>query len=264
MTSRYEATSNAQVAARRPLKVSVVIPALNEEATVAAVVETVKHQADEVLVIDADSTDDTASQARRAGAKVVNWREALPEVAVRPGKGESLWRGIHAADGDVVVFVDADLEEFDPDIVAKLSAPFADPSVHLVKAAYTRAYEGQPTGGGRVTELTAKPLLRALFPELAWVEQPLGGEYAIRRQTALALPFVGGYGVEVGLLIDVYQEHGSSAIRQVDCGRRAHRNRPLAELAPMADVVAATVLSRSVVGASSEFEAPATRWPIQE
>lgn len=251
---------------KKRLSVSVVIPALNEEATVAKVVETVKDQADEVLVIDADSTDQTAALARRAGARVRNWREVLPEVEVRPGKGESLWRGIHAASGDVVVFVDADLEAFDPQIVTKLSTPFTDPEVHLVKATYTRTFEGQPTGGGRVTELTAKPLLRLLFPKLAWVGQPLGGEYAIRRETALGLPFVGGYGVEIGLLIDVHQAHGDRAIRQVDCGVRAHRNRPLEELSSMADVVAATILARAGVdGAdvSSGFAAPATRWPIQ-
>src|SRR5699024_11910820 len=120
--------------------------------------------------------------------------------------------------------------------------------VQLVKADYRRTIDGRPTGGGRVTELTARPLLRALFPELAHIRQPLAGEYAIRRSTALELPFTAGYGVEAGLLVDVAARHGADAVRQVDLGVRRHRNRPLAELAPMADVVAATLLERAGVG----------------
>lgn len=225
--------------------ISVVIPALNEEPTVAAVVEAALADAPlEVLVIDADSTDDTAGQARRAGARVLNWREILP-VPTRPGKGESLWRGVAAAHGEIIVFVDADLSSFRPGMVRALAAPFADPAVHLVKADYLRTFGDRPTGGGRVTELTAKPLLRLLFPELAHIRQPLGGEYAIRRDTARALPFVGGYGVEAGLLIDVARAHGVGAIAQVDLGSRRHTHQPLSALTSMAEVVAATILNRS-------------------
>lgn len=226
-----------------------VIPALNEESTVAGVVGAVlADHPDEVLVIDADSTDATAVRAAAAGATVLNWREILPEVPPQPGKGESLWRGVAAAAGDVVVFVDADLLQPAAGMVGALAAPFADPAVQLVKADYRRTIDGRPTGGGRVTELTARPLLRALFPELAHIRQPLAGEYAIRRSTALELPFTAGYGVEAGLLVDVAARHGADAVRQVDLGVRRHRNRPLAELAPMADVVAATLLERAGVG----------------
>lgn len=229
--------------------VSVVIPALNEERTVAHVVRAcLADEPLEVIVIDADSTDETAARAAAAGARVCNWREVLDEEP-RPGKGESLWRGVAAARGEVVVFIDADLESAAPGMVTALTEPFVDPHVQLVKVRYARSLNGQPTGGGRVTELSAKPLLRMFFPELAHIDQPLGGEYAIRRETALGLPFVAGYGVEAGLLIDVAKRYGPHAIAEVDLGTRAHRNRPLEELAPMADVVARTILSRAgVVG----------------
>lgn len=226
--------------------ISVVIPALNEAPTVAGVVEAaLADNPDEVIVIDADSTDATAVNARRAGATVYNWREILPTVPTRPGKGESLWRGVEVARGEIVVFADADLTSLRPGMVRALATPFCDPAIHLVKADYLRSFGDQPTGGGRVTELTAKPLLRLLFPELAHIRQPLGGEYAIRRATARALPFVSGYGVEAGLLIDVATTHGVRSIGQVDLGRRCHDHQPLSALAGMAEVVAATILQRS-------------------
>lgn len=226
--------------------VSVIIPALNEAPTVAGVVRAVLADGPaEVIVIDADSTDATAANARRAGATVLNWREILPDVPPTPGKGESLWRGVAAASGDIVVFVDADLTSMRSGMITALVQPFNNPDIHLVKADYLRTYGDAPTGGGRVTELTAKPLLRLLFPELAHIRQPLGGEYAIRRHTARALPFVGGYGVEVGLLIDVASTHGVGAIAQVDLGSRCHNHQPLSALGSMAEVVAATILQRS-------------------
>lgn len=229
------------------MSVSVIIPALNEEATVAHVVRAcLADGPDEVLVIDADSEDATAAEAAAAGATVRNWRDILEETP-RPGKGESLWRGVAAATSDIVVFVDADLESAAPGMVTALTEPFVDPHVQLVKARYRRSFQGRPTGGGRVTELTAKPLLRQFFPELGHIDQPLGGEYALRRDTARQLPFVDGYGVEAGLLIDVAQRHGAHAIAEVDLGTRTHRNRPLVELAPMAEVVAGTILSRAGV-----------------
>lgn len=232
------------------MKISVVIPALDEERTVAHVVRAcLADEPHEVLVIDADSSDETSAEAQAAGARVLNWREVLPEEP-RPGKGESLWRGVAAAEGDIVVFIDADLESAAPGMVSALAEPFIDPHVQMVKARYQRSFHGSPTGGGRVTELTAKPLLRQFFPELAHIDQPLGGEYALRRAAAMELPFVDGYGVEAGLLVDVAKRYGPHAVAEVDLGTRAHRNRPLEELAPMADVVARTILSRAgVIGA---------------
>ncbi|WP_448853447.1 glucosyl-3-phosphoglycerate synthase [Corynebacterium frankenforstense] len=239
-------------------RASVVIPALNEEATVAEVVAAVRADAPlEVIVVDADSADRTAERAAAAGARVLNWREVLSGIEPRPGKGESLWRGVAAAEGEFVVFVDADLHTARPGMVAELVAPFADAGVQLVKADYARDYRGRPGDGGRVTELTARPLLRLLLPELADVAQPLGGEYALRRAAALQLPFVEGYGVESGLLIDVARRWGRGAIAEVDLGRRAHRNRPLAQLGPMAETVAATILARAGVDGVAVPERPA-------
>lgn len=233
------------------MKISVVIPALNEEATVAGVVaKCAASRADEVIVIDSDSTDATAARAADAGARVVNWREVDPREPW-PGKGEALWRGVKAARGDVVVFVDADVTSLEPWWVDALAAPLDDETVHLVKASYTR--QG---AGGRVTELTAKPLLRALFPEVV-VDQPLAGEYAIRRSTALSLPFVAGYGVEAGLLIDVAKQYGPHAVTQAELSPRTHRNRPLDELAGMADVVTRTILARAGAVADEVAERPA-------
>lgn len=230
------------------MNVSVIIPALNEEATVADVVRACRaDNPAEVLVIDADSVDLTAQRARDAGATVHNWRDILPDISPRPGKGESLWRGVAAARGDIVVFVDADLESARPGMVKELVAPFTEPRIQMVKATYRRTIDGAPSGGGRVTELTAKPLLHMFFPELSVISQPLGGEYALRRDVACALPFVSGYGVEAGLLIDVAKRYGVESIAEVDLGERVHRNRHLHELAPMADVVAQTILSRAAV-----------------
>ena len=181
-----------------------------------------------------------------------------------PGKGEALWRGVRAARGDVVVFVDADVTNVEPWWIDALVAPFADCAtdlqsrIDLVKATYTRDEGAHGRGGGRVTELTAKPLLRAFFPELGHIDQPLAGEYAIRRSTALELPFVAGYGVDVGLLIDVAANEASISIAQTDLGHRTHRNRPLAELAPMADVVARTILNRAGLGAEVDQRPPWT------
>ena len=234
------------------MRVSVVIPALNEEATVAGVVEKcLASSADEVLVIDPDSTDATATLAAEAGARVVPWREVDPREPWA-GKGEALWRGVKAATGDVVVFVDADVTSLEPWWVDALAEPLRDDSVHLVKASYERA-----RAGGRVTELTAKPLLRALFPQLAHIRQPLAGEYAIRRSTALRLPFVAGYGVEAGLLIDVASAHAPASIAEAELSLREHRNRPLTQLGPMADVVSRTILARAGVGGIQVRERPA-------
>lgn len=234
------------------MSVSVVIPALNEEETVGGVVEKcLASSADEVLVIDPDSTDATATLAAEAGARVVPWREVDPREPWA-GKGEALWRGVKAAAGDVVVFVDADVTSLEPWWVDALAEPLRDDSIHLVKASYERA-----RAGGRVTELTAKPLLRALFPQLAHIRQPLAGEYAIRRSTALRLPFVAGYGVEAGLLIDVASAHAPASIAEVELSPREHRNRPLTQLGPMADVVSRTILARAGVGEIQVRERPA-------
>ena len=240
-------------AAKAGRTISVVLPALNEEETVASVIETISPLVgglvDELIVLDSGSTDDTEIRAMAAGARVISREVALPEVAPQPGKGEVLWRSLAVATGDIIVFVDSDLIDPDPMFVPRLVGPLltAD-GVHLVKGFYRRPLKvgkgEDANGGGRVTELVARPLLAALRPELGCVLQPLGGEYAGTRELLTSVPFAPGYGVEIGLLVDTYDRLGLDAIAQVNLGVRSHRNRPLIELGAMSRQVIATLLSR--------------------
>ncbi len=241
------------VAGKAGRTVSVVLPALNEEETVGAVVETITPLVgglvDELIVLDSGSTDDTAIRAVAAGARVISREVALPEVTPQPGKGEVLWRSLAATTGDIIVFVDSDLLDPDPMFVPHLVGPLlTTEGAHLVKGFYRRPLKvsgsEDANGGGRVTELVARPLLAALRPELSCLLQPLGGEYAGTRELLTAMPFAPGYGVEIGLLVDAYDRLGLDAIAQVNLGVRAHRNRPLTELATMSRQVIATLLSR--------------------
>jgi glucosyl-3-phosphoglycerate synthase len=240
-------------AAKDGRTVSVVLPALNEADTVAAVVSTITPLlgglVDELVVLDSGSTDDTGPNARRAGARVVHRDDVLPEVVSQPGKGEALWRSLAATSGDVVVFIDSDLIDPDPMFVPRLLGPLlTEQGVHLVRGFYRRPLRVgggvDDNGGGRVTELVARPLLAALRPDLSGVLQPLGGEYAGTRELLTSVPFAPGYGVEIGLLIDTYEMFGLDAIAQVNLGVRTHRNRPLGELGPMSRQVIATLLTR--------------------
>jgi glucosyl-3-phosphoglycerate synthase len=247
------------VAAKAGRTISVVLPALNEEQTVGSVVESIAPMlgglVDELIVLDSGSTDDTEIRAVAAGARVITREQALPEVAPQPGKGEVLWRSLAATFGDIVVFVDSDLLDPDPMFVPKLVGPLLTvDGVHLVKGFYRRPLKvsgrEDANGGGRVTELVARPLLTALRPELSCVLQPLGGEYAGTRELLTSMAFAPGYGVEIGLLVDTYDRLGLDAIAQVNLGVRTHRNRPLTELAVMSRQVIATLLSRCGVGDS--------------
>jgi len=240
-------------AAKRGRTISVVLPALNEAETVGSVIDTITPMlgglVDELIVLDSGSTDATATRARAAGARVVTREEALPDVAPRPGKGEALWRSLAATTGDIIVFIDSDLINPDPMFVPRLVGPLltAD-GIHLVRGFYRRPLKvgdaEDANGGGRVTELVARPLLAALRPELGYVLQPLGGEYAGTRELLASVPFASGYGVEIGILIDTYDRLGLGAIAQVNLGVRTHRNRPLSELGPMSRQIIATLLTR--------------------
>lgn len=238
-------------------RVSVVLPALDEQATVGAVVAAIvplvrARLVDELVVVDSGSTDRTAELAAAAGARVVSLGDVLPGVAPRPGKGEALWRSLAATTGDVLVFIDSDLVDFDAGFVPALLGPLlCIPGVHLVKGCYRRPLRLQtPDGGGRVTELLARPLLTALRPQLAGVVQPLGGEYAVSRSFAESVPFAAGYGVEIGLLLDAHHRYGLDALAQVNLGVRKHRNRSLAQLGAMARQITATALDRCGVADS--------------
>jgi len=273
-------------AARNRRTVSVVLPALDEEATVGELVAglvPLTRGTDpligEVVVVDSGSTDRTRETAAAAGARVVTREEALPDVPVRPGKGEVLWRSLAATSGEVLVFVDSDLVQVDAAaLVGSLLEPlFQDDGIALVKGFYRRPLRiggiEEATGGGRVTELTVRPLLAALQPDLAGVVQPLGGEYAATRELLESLPFAAGYGVEIGLLIDTLRQRGVDAIAQTDLGVRKHRNRTLLELGVMARQIVDTILRRSTPavdtaagGAPSivQFDRSAGRWIPRE
>lgn len=235
-------SSLAAAKAASGLRVTVCIPARNEASSVGGIVLPVASAldapdavVDELIVVDDCSTDGTGPVAEAFGARVVR-RDA------GPGKGAAMAAGVAAATGDIVVFLDADVRSFGMHYVSRLLEPLlVDGRVVLVKGTYQRPGEA---GGGRVTELLARPLLRRLLPELAFVRQPLAGEAAVRRDVLDGLILEPGYGVEVGMLIDVARRFGPSAIAQADLGERVHRNRPLAELAGQADEVLAAVLCR--------------------
>ena len=234
--------------------VSVCIPARDEQGTVARVVSTVRDAlmgrvglVDELVVVDDGSLDATAGLAVRAGARVVASRPVGPAgEPVAAGQGGAMTAGVAATSGDIVVFLDADVTNMRPHFVSGLVGPLlARPGTVLVKGSYTRPLHGSPGGGGRVTELVARPLLGLLFPELAGVSQPLAGETALRRSAFGEIELAPGYGVEMALLLDVAARFGVASVAQVDLGSRAHRNRALAELAPQAREVMATVLARA-------------------
>jgi glucosyl-3-phosphoglycerate synthase len=247
-------------AAKAGARVAVVLPARNEATTVGDIVRTIRAElmertglVDEVVVMDSRSTDDTARVAARAGANVYSVDDVLPALGRRDGKGEAMWKSLAVTTADLLVFIDADLRDFPAAWVTGLLGPLLENStVDLVKAAYDRALslgdEQSATAGGRVTELTARPLLNAHWPELAGILQPLAGEYAARRSVLEQVPFACGYGVEIGLLVDVLQLRGLGALAQVDLGQRTHRNRADADLVATASAVVQAAARRLPVG----------------
>ncbi|GAA0806702.1 glucosyl-3-phosphoglycerate synthase [Spirilliplanes yamanashiensis] len=235
--------------------VSVVIPARNEEATVGAIVATVRRLAqrtglvDEIVVVDSRSVDRTAEVAEAAGARVVHQDDVTRGLPRLSGKGDALWAGLAASTGDVVAFIDGDLEGFSDHFVTGLIGPLlSDPSVEFVKGFYhrplVRSGGVEQDGGGRVTELAARPLLNLFWPTLAGVVQPLAGEYAGRRRTLERIPFVSGYGVEFAMLVDLLDLVGLDALAQVDLGERRHRHQDTAALGRMSAQIMVTAWSR--------------------
>ena len=221
-----------QLAGRR---VSVILPARDEETTIGPIVSSIRRQlieqvglVHEIIVVDSRSSDSTAQRAARAGAMVYR----VGPRGRDGGKGGAMQTGLARMSGEVGVFLDADIEDFDPAFVVRLLDPLLrDPSLVIVKGFYDRPSPGG--GGGRVTELVARPLLRRIEPRLLGLTQPLAGECAFVRAPLLRLPFVSGYGVETGMLLQVLRAHGLDAIGQVDLGVRLHSQQDLDALARM-------------------------------
>ncbi len=241
---------------KQNLKISLCIPTLNEEKTIGKEVviftsELVQRYPllDEIAVIDSASTDQTREVAAAFGAQVYLSRDILPGYGEQRGKGENLWKAIYQLEGDIIVYIDADIKNIHPRFVYGLVAPLIFRSeIQYVKAFYDRPLASsqgtRPSGGGRVTEILIRPLFSLFFPELTALIQPLSGEYAVRRQVLDKIPFPIGYGVETSHLIDVYHRWGLGAIAQTDLDRRVHRNQPTRDLGKMAFGILQTFLKR--------------------
>lgn len=266
-------SANALVAGRR-CGITVCVPTVDEEATIGEVCRELVGlrrlgAIDRVLVVD-DSTDDTPWIAEAAGAEVIRQRDLQPQAGPVVGKGDAMWRALSVVDDEVVAFVDGDTIGFEAHMAGDLVAAVALDGYDFVKATYRRPFAlgdvRLPTGGGRVTELTAKPLLATLFPALAAFEQPLAGEIAGRTDVLRRVPFATGYSVDIALLIDTWRQVGIERMAQVDTGVRQNRHRPLHELAAMATEVSAGVFDRAGIATpgASLLQRPALvrRWAI--
>jgi glucosyl-3-phosphoglycerate synthase len=240
--------------AERSDSISVCVPTREEAATIAGVVAPLlalreAGVVDQVVVVDADSADGTGAIASRLGADVYGQAELAPDLGPVLGKGDAMWRALGVLTGDLVCFVDGDSEDFGEHFACGLLGPLVcEPRVQFVKGFYRRPFKDAggtaPGGGGRVTELTARPLLEAFYPALATMRQPLAGEVAARRELLESFGFCTGYAVEMGLLLDVFGAVGLDAMAQVDLDVRQNRHQAIEDLAPMSAAVLAAVTSR--------------------
>ena len=238
------------------LTISLCLPALNEEATIGKEIVILKSELkdrypllDEIAVIDSGSTDRTCEIAADFGADVYAAADHLPQCGPQRGKGENLWKALYLLKGDVIVYVDSDINNIHPRFVYGLVGPLIhDPEVQYVKAFYDRplAFSGgyRPTGGGRVTEILIRPLFSLFYPDLTPIIQPLSGEYAGRREVLERIPFPVGYGVETAMLIDIYDRYGLNAFAQTDLDKRVHRNQETTALGRMAFGILRTLFNR--------------------
>ena len=241
---------------KQGVSISLGLPALNEAETVGNIIGIVKKKLfdeipllDEIVLIDSGSTDDTVKIAEDMGIPVYVHQEILPNHGSYRGKGEALWKSLHVLKGDIIAWVDTDIKNFYPGFVYGLLGPLLrEPTIQYVKGFYRRPIkvEGKlvSEGGGRVTELTIRPLFNLFYPDLSGMIQPLAGEYAGRRKALEHVPFFTGYGVETGLLIDLFSELGLRAIAQVDLEERVHRNQSLSALSQMAFAIIQVVMQR--------------------
>jgi glucosyl-3-phosphoglycerate synthase len=241
---------------KQGLTISLGLPALNEAETIGNVISTIKRSLmdevpllDEIVLIDSDSTDDTVPIAKSFGIPTYKHPEILSEMNTVRGKGEALWKSLHVLKGDIILWIDTDITNIHPRFVYGLLGPLLRrPNLQFVKGFYQRPInvDGhiQATGGGRVTELVARPMLNLFYPELSGIIQPLSGEYAGRREALESIPFFSGYGVETGMLIDLHQRYGLESIAQVDLEERIHYNQPLVGLSKMAFAITQVFIDR--------------------
>jgi glucosyl-3-phosphoglycerate synthase len=241
---------------KKNLKISLAFPTLNEEATIGKEILVMRTELmeryrllDEIAVIDSSSKDNTQKVAEHFGARVFDSKNILPSHGTYRGKGENLWKSLYVLEGDIIVWVDADISNIAPKFVYGLIGPLLeDDKTAYVKAFYERPIRSSKgissTGGGRVTEILVRPIFSYFYPELARLIQPLSGEYAGRRSLLERLPFSVGYGVELGHLIDILQLSGIEAIAQVDLDLRIHRNQTTAALGKMAFGILHTFIAR--------------------
>lgn len=256
---------------RRGLRISLCIPAFNEEKTIGKEIIVFRSELmlrcpliDRIAVIDSGSEDRTREVAASFGAEVYRAADILPDQGLRRGKGENLWKAVYQLDGDVIVYVDADIRNIHPRFVTGLIGPLIyRPEIRYVKAFYDRPLAVsprivRPSGGGRVTEILVRPLFSLFFPELTAIVQPLSGEYAVRREVLERIPFPVGYGVEAAHLIDVYRSWGLEAFGQTDLDQRVHRNQPTRDLGKMSFGILQAFLRRAealgVIGALPEMQ----------
>ena len=275
-SSRGESwTLQRVVRAKGARRISVVLPARDEEQTVGDIVARIRRRlveevdlVDELIVIDSRSRDATAAVAASAGATVYHQDQVLPEQPRMDGKGDALWKGLAASTGDIVLFVDSDLRDFTTDFVVGLLGPLlCDPGVVFVKAHYLRPLVTDrvtvPGGGGRVSELVARPLINMFWPRLAGFVQPLAGEYGGYRHVLEQIPFATGYGVEFAMLIDLLNLVGLDGLAQVDLGTRIHRHHDVEALGRMAAQILHTANTRLQREHPGVTEAPTSKWLTQ-
>jgi glucosyl-3-phosphoglycerate synthase len=242
---------------RKNLKISLCLPTLNEEKTIAKEILIMKSELmtrypilDEIVVVDSGSTDNTRKIARRYGADVYNAAEILPDLAKFKGKGENLWKALFVTKGDIIVYLDADIKNIHHRFAYGLLGPLIlFDNIKYVKAFYDRPIsigksKIRPTGGGRVTELVIRPLFSLFFPELTQILQPLSGEYAGYRELFENIPFPIGYGVETSMILDIYEKWGLDVFAQVDLDRRIHRNQDTRALGRMSFAILQTFIKR--------------------
>jgi glucosyl-3-phosphoglycerate synthase len=249
----------------RPASVSVIVPTRECAATIGPIAQTLAELREQgiitqVLVVDADSADGTARVAAAHGADVVSENELLPAFGPAQGKGDAMWRALSVCAGEIVLYLDGDSRNFGAHFVTGTLGPLHDvPGVEFVKAYFRRPFGDDPEGGGRVTELAARPLLRRFWPDLAGLHQPLAGEMAARRELLCRMPFSTGYAVETALLLDVRAAVGAHAIAQVDLDVRVNTHQSLRALAPMADQVLAAACARLGLPGPRPLERPPMR-----